>query len=322
MDKLKQIFQKDLKRLSGLSPLPEASKLSHIPRDFKFNKQALLCLNLATIAIISYFTADLAATLINPMIPEHSIAKRKTRKAQRVKTIDDYSIITSRNLFNKDGLIPDTASFEMDLSGPAIKSSLPLDLIGIILVKDRMKSVASVNDRSTKQVISVKINEPINKTATLKEIEVGRIIFYNKRTNQKEFIELPEQKQKLRTRSRTKTVKTGTGIKNISATQMQIDRSEVDKALSNLSQILTQARCTPHMENGRPAGYRCYQITPGSIYDQIGMKNGDVICGINGEEISDMSKALKLFEDLKNTTRVELCIKRNRQTINMTYDIQ
>lgn len=305
----------------GLANLQNFS-FDRIPRDFKFNEQSLLYMNLAAVAIVSYFTADLAATLVNPMIPERTVMKRSAGAVDTVRTLDDYAIIATRNLFNKDGLIPDTGGQEMDLSGPAVKSSLPLDLIGIILVKDRMKSVASVNDRSANEVVSVKINEPINKTAILKEIEPSRIIFYNNRTNRKEFIELPESKMTLRTRKDVKTASVGAGIQKISDTQMQIDRAEVDKALGNLNQILTQARCTPHTENGRPAGYRCFQIVPGSIYDQIGMKNGDIICGINGEEISDMSKALKLFEELKSANRVELCIKRNRQTMNMVYDIQ
>lgn len=306
---------------NGLSNLGNMS-LDRIPRDFKFTDKSIMYMNIAAVAMVSYFTADLAATIINPKIPERKVIKRNGNVSDRPKSLDDYAIITDRNLFNKDGLIPSSGSLSPDLSGPAVKSSLPLDLVGVILVKDRLKSVASVNDRSANQVISVKINEPINKSAILKEIERDRIIFFNNRTNRKEFIELPKDKSQLRLTTRAAKPSAGAGITKVSDTQMSIDRSEVDKALGNLNQILTQARCTPHTENGRPAGYRCYQIVPGSIYDKIGMKNGDIICGINGEEISDMSKALKLFEELKTSTRIELCIKRNRQTMNMVYDIQ
>lgn len=307
---------------NGLNNLSNLS-LDRLPRDLKISNRALLYMNLAAVGAVSYFTADLAATIVNPYIPEPKVLQKKAADQSRPKTIEDYAAIPNRNLFNKDGLIPDTGSLGPDLSGPAVKSSLPLDLVGIILVKDRLKSVASINDRSSNSVVSVKVDEEINPTAILKEIEDSRIIFYNNRTQRKEFIELPQLESTLTLRkSGDIKVSVGAGITKVSDTQMTIDRSEVDKALGNLNQILTQARCVPHMENGRPAGYRCFQIVAGSIYDKIGMKNGDIICGINGEEIADMSQALQLFEQLKTSNRIELCIRRNRQTMNMIYDIQ
>ncbi len=303
---------------NGLNNISNLS-FDRIPRDFKFSDSSLLYMNIAAVAAISYFTADLAATIINPKIPERTVIKRKAGSSQKPKSIDDYAAIRERKLFGK---IPKTDGADPDFSGPAVKSNLPLDLVGIILVQDRLKSVASINVRSANKVVSIRVNDPIKDGVILREIEESRIIFTNKRTNRKEYIELPKSKKSLRTSGPVKKASVGSGITKVSDTQMSIDRSAVDKALGNLSTIMTQAKCSPHTENGRPAGFRCYNIVPGSIYDQIGMKNGDIICGINGEELNDMGKALKLFQELKTSNRIELCLKRNRQTMNMVYDIQ
>ena len=292
-----------------------------IPSDFKLSKNALTYINIATVVACSYFAADLAATIVAPFIPEAEV-KKAPRSVAKPKGIEQYSQpIYSRNLFNKDKRIPETDDFTPSLDGPAVKSSLPLDLLGIILVEDRLKSVASVQDKTRNEVVAVRVNDPITPQAIVQEIEAGRIIFYNKKSGRKEYIDLPEELGKNAPPLRTSKA-TGSGIQKVADNHIVVDREEVDKALGNLNQVLTQARCVPNVENGRPAGYRCFQIVPGSIYDKIGMKNGDVICGINGQEITDAGQAFELFNQLKSASTLELCIKRNRQVKNITYDIR
>jgi general secretion pathway protein C len=206
------------------------------------------------------------------------------------------------------------------MDGDPVKTSLPIELMGIILLKDRLKSVASVSDRGKNDVLAVKVNERISPEALVQEILEDRVIFLNKSTNRREYIDLPEEMKRLKTKQ-VSGVKTG-GITKMSETHMAVDRSEVDKALTDLNTVLTQARCVPNMENGKSAGFRCFQIVPGSIYDKIGMQNGDVVCGINGTELTDPGQAFELFNQLKTANSIELCIKRNRQTMNIQYDIQ
>ena len=101
-----------------------------------------------------------------------------------------------------------------------------------------------------------------------------------------------------------------------------VQRDEIEKNLANLNKILTQARAIPHFENGSPAGYKLFQIVPGSIYDKLGLKNGDIIRGVNGEAIKNPQKAFEMLNDFKSLNSVELEIKRDGNVSNMIYDIQ
>ena len=93
--------------------------------------------------------------------------------------------------------------------------------------------------------------------------------------------------------------------------------------MENLNTILTDARCVPEFEDGKPAGYRCFQITPGSVYDKLGLKDNDVICGLNGENINEPTKAFQVLSSLKDASarNIQICIKRNGHISNYTYDI-
>ena len=44
-----------------------------------------------------------------------------------------------------------------------------------------------------------------------------------------------------------------------------------------MSQLFTQIRAVPHFEGGQSIGFRLFAIRRGSLFDKIGLKNGDII---------------------------------------------
>jgi general secretion pathway protein C len=277
-------------------------------RNYTFFYQAIV------IVMCAYFVADFFAVALLPFIPEAK-APKPMLSYHPPKNIAQYNPIFMRNLFNEKGLIPETDEFSDD--SPPIKTTLPLNLLGVIVLKDELKSVASVEDRGANQVSAVRVNDYITPEALVQKIETSKVIFFNRTSGRREFIDLPQENSPALTR-RTSA---GPGIQKTNDSHFNIDRTEVDKTLTNINQVLTEARCVPNIEGGRPAGYRCFQIVPGSIYDKLGLKNDDVICGINGEAINDPGKAFEVFSALKNMNSIELCINRGGQISNVTYDI-
>ncbi|MCO5141533.1 MAG: hypothetical protein M9962_00415 [Oligoflexia bacterium] len=271
-------------------------------------------------AICGYFVADFLVLALSPWYPIADPPRPRMSTTQERKTLSKYEIIFARNLFNEKGLIPN-ADEGQGYDGPPVKTSLPLNLLGVIVVSDPTKSVASIDDKSSNQVLALRINERIGRNnATVQQIESDRVIFFNESSQRREYVELP--KDMITTTRRSAPTKGG-GIVSSGGNRFLIDRKEVDATLANLNEVLTQARCVPHMENGQADGYECFQIVPGSIYDKLGMKDGDVICGINGQPVNDPARAFSLLTELKNsnTRNIELCIKRNKQVMNMSYEI-
>ena len=112
-----------------------------------------------------------------------------------------------------------------------------------------------------------------------------------------------------------------TGVTRISDTQYNVDRSEVEKALNNLSEVATQARIVPNFKNGKASGFKMFSIKPGSIYAKIGLQNGDVIQKINGYEMSSPDKALEFYQKLKDASAVSIELERRSQTMTVNYTI-
>lgn len=113
----------------------------------------------------------------------------------------------------------------------------------------------------------------------------------------------------------------GAGVSS-SGDDFVVDEAELDKGLENLPMLLTQARAVPYFKDGRSIGLRLFAIKTGSLYEKIGLKNGDILKSINGNSLGDISQALKLFEQLKQERSISLVLERDKQDREFKYTIR
>jgi general secretion pathway protein C len=114
----------------------------------------------------------------------------------------------------------------------------------------------------------------------------------------------------------------GAGIVSSGSDDFVIEEAELDKGLENLPLLLTQARAVPYFKDGRSIGLRLFAIKTGSLYEKVGLKNGDILKTINGNNLGDISQALKLFEQLKQERSINLTLERDKQEREFKYTIR
>ena len=111
-------------------------------------------------------------------------------------------------------------------------------------------------------------------------------------------------------------------VRQLSENQYVLARNTVNGALSDLSQLATQARIVPSFKNGVANGFKLFSIVPDSLYSKIGIQNGDVIRRINGYEMNSPDKALEIYQKLRDANRIEVEIERRGDTIRKSYSIE
>lgn len=111
------------------------------------------------------------------------------------------------------------------------------------------------------------------------------------------------------------------GIKKTSDNAYEVPRSVIDRSLSNLNEVATQARIVPSFKNGVANGFKIFSIQPNSLYSSIGVENGDVIQRINGYEINSPDKALELYQRLRTSPHIKIEIERNGRPITKEYTV-
>jgi len=96
---------------------------------------------------------------------------------------------------------------------------------------------------------------------------------------------------------------------------------EIEKALGDVGDLLTQATFRPHIEDGRPAGISITGIKPNAIFRKLRLRNGDVITGVNNQSITSVDDAMKVFGTLSADAPIQVQVKRRGREETLEYKI-
>jgi len=114
----------------------------------------------------------------------------------------------------------------------------------------------------------------------------------------------------------------GGGIRKTGANTYLVDRREVEHSIENLSAVATQMRAVPYLKDGSAIGFRVFNIRPGSLFERMGLENGDVIQKVNGAELDTPSKGLALLEDVQTTSEIRIDLLRNNRPTTLNYTVR
>jgi general secretion pathway protein C len=111
------------------------------------------------------------------------------------------------------------------------------------------------------------------------------------------------------------------GIRQQSDTKYQVQRSLVDKLLTNQAELMRSARVVPHEENGRVIGVKLYGIRRSSLLGKLGIQNGDMLRTINGFDMSAPDSALEAYSKLRSASNLSVALVRRGSAVTMDYQI-
>jgi general secretion pathway protein C len=74
--------------------------------------------------------------------------------------------------------------------------------------------------------------------------------------------------------------------------------------------------------NGKLQGFKVNFIKRGSDFEKLGLKKGDILTSINGQELNSYNAAFGFFKEIDSIENLTLNIKRNNQEMELEYEIQ
>ncbi len=99
-----------------------------------------------------------------------------------------------------------------------------------------------------------------------------------------------------------------------------ITRRSLDGVLANLSSLAALVRIVPSFSHGRPNGFKLFNVKAGSIFEQIGLKSGDIIKRINGMSLDSPDKALVIYQALKNANELVVELARGKEHKRLLFE--
>jgi len=106
------------------------------------------------------------------------------------------------------------------------------------------------------------------------------------------------------------------------AQRITLRRAQIQSAMENVTDLMSQVQIRPHFENGQPDGLTLSSLKPKSIFRQMGLRNGDIITGIDGSPIQTVEDALKFYENLTSASNVAVQMKRRGTEKTIEYNIK
>ena len=103
---------------------------------------------------------------------------------------------------------------------------------------------------------------------------------------------------------------------------VMLSRAQIEGALQNVNELMNQINIRPHFLNGQPDGLAVGGIAPDSIFIKMGLRNGDIITGIDGKKIESVDDALKLYDSIKSAKNTAVEIKRLGKTEIISFQIE
>lgn len=105
-------------------------------------------------------------------------------------------------------------------------------------------------------------------------------------------------------------------------TRVSISRAEVASQLSDMGGLLTQAQIRPFFRGGSPDGFLISQIRPGSIYERMTIREGDIIQEVNNRRLRGADDMIEFYNLLKGAPTISLKILRDGRLETINYEMR
>lgn len=214
-----------------------------------------------------------------------------------------------------------------------VRSSLPLKLQATMEATDPLLSLATVEDVQNHTVGVYGVDDVIRSGVVVVGVDQGMVHLRNQAAL--EYIELggtvpepppatAEKKDESPKDEPPKDDRTIPGAEEAINCPNEnlciVERAFVEQLIGNPMQLAKQARIVPAKEG--EVGFKFYGIRKGSLPKLLGLKNGDKLVAVNGEELTGIDQAMGLYTKLRRASNLQVTIERKGKSINKEIQIQ
>jgi general secretion pathway protein C len=265
-------------------------------------------------------------------------------------TILSYEAI---NLFYKIISFPltnQTAAVKTNVSSPVIKDNSPPDQLqdyGIIIERNiflsTLKAVSDKQSEGEHFDSEQKITDFDLKGTVVCNSSFGFIFIEERDTHKQKLyrlgdnigsaklIKITRNTATLRIDGRETTLKVKATLEgsllpnspsSATSKNMTLSKKTVNENLSDLKSIMSQAVVRPYLNKGVQEGLIISNIAPNSLYEKMGLQNGDILIDVNNKPLQSADNLLQTVNLMQSGSSIDLNVKRNGkiETINYSFN--
>lgn len=268
----------------------------------RFVQTALMAL---VITFVSFFAVDIfykavALRLVGRTggsVEPVAVAVPQTRG----HSMSDYEVIPQRNLFAT------TLTAIVDKAGGLTPSEeyTAFDLKGTIAVNESM-GYAIVEEKGKGNQKIYRLGEMIGSAKLIRVTRNTAVLESGGRELVMKIKETPEGGL-------------AAGLPRPAGVDVAMSKRDVSESLGDLKSLMSQAVIRPYFNQGVQQGFIVYNVAQGSLYDRMGIKNGDIIVNVNDKKISSADDVTQLVNVIQEGGSVSVNLIRNGKNESINY---
>lgn len=319
-------------------------------------KRYLWVIHLALIAVGVYVGADLfwailgSQMTIGGRLP--TTARPTTTETLEPRPFQQYAVIQERNLFGARGrAAPPPAVRTPSPPTTPTRQPINLKLVGTV-VGTPDQTYAVIEDLSAKRQELYRLGDLV-KEAKVIEITRNRVVLDN-RGQREELLSFqkpesgppmaaaapppafgvprrptpapaPQERQENEPERLEQDEQQSEGeveVERVSENMWRISRDDFVEQLDNLGSFMKDVRLTPHFNAGQPDGFMLSNLPANSVLARMGLRNGDIMKGVNGQRFGSLEDVLQIYQQLQSEPTLELEIERGSRTETLMYEVR
>ena len=245
------------------------------------------------------------------MRPAPEVEVKVPAAASAVRELADaYRVIPERNLFGT------TTKAVADKQAGALQQDIALliDLKGTVAGEAKY-GFAIIEEKGTRKQRLVKAGDVV---AGAKLVRINRNAVDLLVDGQERTLKMVETKEA----PILPPSASGAAAPSVSPGSFVLNRSEIGAGLQDMGSMLRQAQVRPYFNAGVPDGFMISSIQAGSLYQKMGMVDGDIIQGVDNRKIQTADDMMSLFNTFKNASTMALSIRRGGRQETLNYQFR
>jgi general secretion pathway protein C len=244
----------------------------------------------------------------------------------------DRQVILGRNLFDAKILGGEPVTDEDE---EYEKTKLALRLLGTA-AGHGPDSWAAVEDQETRKHLVVRQGDTLQGKAEVIRIDRGRIVLRNGGRMEELAMEEPTGFASGPSPARASSpiqpraavvprpgVATLPNVQRLAENRFAVPRADVESVAQDPSALFSQARILPKYENGAMVGVQLNAIKPGSLFQQIGIQDGDTITELNGIRVTGQEQSAEILRELTQAQSLSVTVTgRDGGVRQLQYQVQ
>jgi type II secretion system protein C len=221
----------------------------------------------------------------------------RLRSAAAVRPLEDYRNIWERDLFKTlSKEIPEDQPTQLQTANLPVAKDVKIDLVGTVVSSDPRMNFAIIYDQKSRKQQIYHEGERAGDVLIKKIMRNGMIVDAGR----------GEEMLTMKVRKSGKTTQRVAASSRPAERQRaphapksyQLNRSDVEANLQDPEQSIKSVRFYPYRRRGETVGIRISGIKSKSYLRKLGLRNGDVIQGVNDQPINEKSQALEMIGGL------------------------